>query len=66
MPQRYVNATPTPDVLRGKQRNRIIYYEGDPGCDFDANLGNNSCTFRTEIFINNQDPTCPSVPRSAV
>jgi cysteine-rich repeat protein len=60
MPKRYANATPTPDVLRGRQRSRIICYEGDPRCDFDANLANNSCTFRTEIFINNEDPNLPN------
>ncbi len=61
VPVRYVNATPTPDMFRGRPRNRIICYEGDPRCDFDANLGNHSCTFQSEIIINNQDanlPTC--------
>lgn len=60
MPQRYANATPTPDVMRGRQRNRIICYEGDPRCDFDPNLNNNSCTFRTQIYINNHDANLPA------
>jgi cysteine-rich repeat protein len=56
MPKRYVNATPTPDIRSGRQRSQIICWEGDPRCDFDANLTNHSCTFRSEIFINNEDP----------
>src|SRR5262245_19517325 len=59
MPLKLVNATPTPDVFHGRPRNRITCYEGDPRCDFDTDLANHRCTFRTEIFINNSDPNLP-------
>lgn len=59
MPRRLVNGTPIPDLARGRLRNRIVCYEGDPRCDFDPDLDNQSCTFRTEIVINNHDPDLP-------
>jgi cysteine-rich repeat protein len=65
MPKKLVNATPTPDVFRGRPRNRIICYEGDPRCDFDTDLGNHRCTFRTEIVINNQDANLPKCSSAA-
>jgi len=51
---------PKPDSRRGIQRNRLFCYEGDPRCDNDTNLDNNSCTF-FDIFlcINNTDPRFP-------
>lgn len=69
MPQKLVNATPTPDARFVRftphatrlpiQRDRIICYEGDRRCDFDTDLNNASCTFRTEMCINNEDPRFP-------
>lgn len=59
VPVKLVSATPVPDTFRGRPRNRIICYEGDPRCDFDANLADHRCTFRTEIFLNNSDPNLP-------
>jgi hypothetical protein len=59
MPKSLVNATPTPDLFRGRPRNRIVCYEGDPRCDIDTNLDNHRCTFRTAIVINNADPNLP-------
>jgi cysteine-rich repeat protein len=69
MPQKLVNATPTPDARYVRfapggpreplQRDRIICYEGDRRCDFDTDLDNESCTFRTELCINNSDPRFP-------
>ena len=59
MPSKLSNGCPVPDYSRSIQRNRIICYEGDPRCDFDGSLSNNSCTFRTSICINNNDPRFP-------
>lgn len=59
VPKKLVNGVPVPDEFRGRPRNRIICYEGDPRCDFDADLNNHSCTFRAAIVINNEDPNLP-------
>ena len=56
MPKKLVNGVPVADAIRGVNRSRIICYEGDPRCDFDADLDNRSCTFQTKICINNSDP----------
>jgi cysteine-rich repeat protein len=57
--------TPVPFLSRGVPvpstdkagipRNRLICYEGDPRCDFDPDLTNQSCTLHTAICINNTD-----------
>jgi cysteine-rich repeat protein len=69
VPKKLRKATPIPDVIYKRlppgspreavQQNRIICYEGDTRCDFDPDLDNQSCTFRTEICINNIDPRYP-------
>src|SRR5262249_26201775 len=48
--------TPVPDVKNGIQKNRLFCYDGDPRCDFDGLMANNSCTFNVQICINNTDP----------
>lgn len=69
MPKKLRNGVPLPDVIyqrlfsggprEAMPQNRIICYEGDPRCDFDPDLDNQSCTFRTELCINNVDPRFP-------
>jgi cysteine-rich repeat protein len=56
MPKRLSGGVPIPDTRRGIPNSRIICYEGDPRCDFDPDLNNNSCTMRTALCINNSDP----------
>lgn len=43
----------------GIPKNKLICYEGDPACDSDPNLTNKSCSFRTQLCINNADPRLP-------
>ncbi len=56
-----VTPVPVPD-RGGFPKNKQVCYEGDPICDADANLGNNSCTFRAKLCINNHDPRLACTP----
>ncbi len=40
----------------GIPRNSLRCWEGDPRCDADPDLNNNSCTVNTTVCINNHDP----------
>lgn len=40
----------------GLPKNKYICYEGDPRCDVDPVLNNNSCTVPVRLCINNADP----------
>lgn len=46
----------------GLPKNRLICYEGDPACDSDTNLSNNSCSVRTRLCINNRDTRLVCTP----
>jgi cysteine-rich repeat protein len=49
--------TPVPTLnLAGVPEPRLSCREGDPRCDFDGIANNASCTFRTSLCINNNDP----------
>jgi len=48
---------PVPNLDRkGVPENDLVCYEGDPRCDVDPDLANGSCTMRTVVCINNDDP----------
>ncbi|MBI3783217.1 MAG: hypothetical protein HY270_07435, partial [Deltaproteobacteria bacterium] len=52
----------TPVPVPGKSgvpKAKLVCYEGDPKCDFDANLTNKSCTFHARVCINSADPRLP-------
>lgn len=53
---------PVPPLSKGGiPKTKAICYEGDPRCDADLNLGNQSCTFIPRLCANNADaryPTC--------
>jgi cysteine-rich repeat protein len=52
--------TPVPPAnSKGLPKNRLICYEGDPDCDADPVLNNDSCAIRVRMCINNQDPRLP-------
>jgi hypothetical protein len=59
-------APPIVLTRQGIPRNRVVCYEGDPRCDSDANLTNKSCTFRSQMCINNTDPRFPSCFASGI
>ena len=40
-------------------KSSLICYEGDPHCDTDGIVDNNSCTMQTRMCINNTDPRLP-------
>ncbi len=46
---------PLPD-RGGMPKGKLVCYEGDPTCDDDPDLDNQSCTFRARLCINNADP----------
>jgi cysteine-rich repeat protein len=59
--------TPVPPLNKASiPKNIMICYEGDPRCDADSNLTNNSCTFRVGLCINNDDPRFPTCTRSSI
>jgi len=58
---------PMPLLTRaGFPKNKLICYEGDPRCDFDVDLQNNSCLFHLRMCINNEDPRFSSCSPSDV
>jgi len=56
-----VTPVPTPD-RHGNPKRTLVCYEGDPNCDFDPDLNNNSCTFHLSVCLNNPDPRLSCVP----
>lgn len=44
----------------------MLCYEGDPRCDIDPDLGNNSCTLPLTPCINNTDPRLSSCTPSSI
>ena len=53
-------ATPVPKRGRnGLPTTKIVCYEGDPRCDADPDLGNQQCSIRVRLCINNSDPRLP-------
>jgi cysteine-rich repeat protein len=56
---------PVPQSTKsGIPSNTLVCYEGDPKCDFDSDLTNDSCTFHVQICINNTDPRLACTPSS--
>jgi cysteine-rich repeat protein len=50
----------------GIPKRRATCYEGDPRCDSDPDLANDSCTFALRLCINDADPRFPSCAPSAL
>ncbi len=57
----------TADLRRnGLPKNRIVCYEGDPRCDLDPDLDNQSCSVAVALCINNHDARLDACSPSAV
>lgn len=56
-----------PDIAgNGLPRRRVRCVQGDPACDADPDLLNNSCTFRVALCLNNGDSRLPLCAPTAV